>query len=82
MSITGVPSTTSTPANTTVAPDTSTIRTRLRPSGLIRRGALVANTAVPPVEVDPGDGTVRLHERILRAEPVREVPLNRRYLLG
>jgi hypothetical protein len=32
--------------------------------------------------VDRSDGTVRLHERILRSEPVPEVPLNRRYLLG
>jgi urease alpha subunit len=42
----------------------------------------VANTTVPPVELDPSDGTVRLHERVLRAEPVPEVPLSRRYLLG
>ena len=37
---------------------------------------------VPPVEVDRSDGTVRLHERVLRAGPVRQVPLSRRYLLG
>ena len=48
----------------------------------VSRGALVANTAVPPVEVDRSDGTVRLHERVLRAEPVQQVPLSRRYLLG
>jgi urease alpha subunit len=34
------------------------------------------------VEVDPADGRVRLHGRGLGAEPVAEVPLNRRYLLG
>ena len=48
----------------------------------ISRGALVANTTVPPVELDRSDGTVRLHERVLRAEPVPQVPLSRRYLLG
>jgi urease subunit alpha len=48
----------------------------------ISRGALVANTTVPPVAVDRSDGTVRLHERVLRAEPVQQVPLSRRYLLG
>jgi urease subunit alpha len=48
----------------------------------VRRETLVANTATPPVEVDPTDGTVRLDGRILRAEPVAEVPLSRRYLLG
>jgi urease alpha subunit len=48
----------------------------------IRRTDLVANTAVPPIEVSPVDGTVRLDGRVLRAEPVREVPLSRLYLLG
>ena len=48
----------------------------------IFREALVANTAVTPVEVDRTDGTVRLHGRVLRTEPVSEVPLSRRYLLG
>jgi urease subunit alpha len=48
----------------------------------VARGALVANTAVTPVEVDLSDGTVLLHGRVLAAEPVAEVPLNRRYLLG
>jgi urease alpha subunit len=32
--------------------------------------------------VDPADGTVSLGGRILRTEPVSEVPLSRRYLLG
>ena len=48
----------------------------------VRRDGLVANTATAAVEVDPADGTVALGGRVLRAEPVREVPLNRRYLLG
>jgi urease alpha subunit len=48
----------------------------------ISRGALVAKTTTPPVEVDRSDGTVRLHERVLRAGPVQQVPLSRRYLLG
>ena len=42
---------------------------------------LVANTAVPPIEVSRIDGTVTLDGRVLAAEPVDEVPLNRRYLL-
>jgi urease subunit alpha len=46
------------------------------------RAALVANTVVTPVQVDRSDGTVRLHERVLRAEPAGPVPLSRRYLLG
>ncbi|MGZ5213820.1 MAG: urease subunit alpha [Actinomycetota bacterium] len=48
----------------------------------IRRADLVANTAVPPIEVSPVDGTVTLHGRVLAAEPVSEVPLNRRYFLS
>jgi urease subunit alpha len=48
----------------------------------VSRAALLANTAVSPVEVDLADGTVRLQGRVLRAEPVQQVPLNRRYLLG
>jgi len=48
----------------------------------VRRGALVANTAVMPVDVDPSNGTVRLGGRVLRAEPASQVPLSRRYLLG
>ena len=48
----------------------------------VSRGDLVVNTAVTPVEVDPADGTVRLRGRVLAADPVSEVPLNRRYLLG
>lgn len=48
----------------------------------VRRADLVANTATAAIEVDPADGTVLLDGRVLRAEPVREVPLSRRYLLG
>jgi urease alpha subunit len=46
------------------------------------RGSLVHNTAVLPIEVDPGDGTVTFEGRVLAVEPVSEVPLNRRYLLA
>jgi urease subunit alpha len=48
----------------------------------LRRADLVANTAVPAVEVSRGDGTVTLDGRVLAAEPVSEVPLNRRYFLS
>ena len=37
---------------------------------------------VPPIEVDPRDGTVTLDGRVLAVEPVRDVPLGRRYVLG
>jgi urease alpha subunit len=46
------------------------------------RGGLVANTAVPPIEVSLEDGTVTLDGHSLRADPVERVPLSRRYLLG
>lgn len=48
----------------------------------IRRADLAWNTAVPPVEVDPATGAVSLDGRVLEIEPVAEVPLSRRYLLG
>jgi urease subunit alpha len=48
----------------------------------VSRASLAHNTAVLPVEVDPGNGTVTLDGRVLAVEPVSEVPLNRRYLLG
>ncbi len=48
----------------------------------LTRADLVANTAVPAIEVDPADGTVTLGGRVLAAEPVDEVPLSRRYLLS
>jgi urease subunit alpha len=47
----------------------------------LRRADLVANTTVPPVDVSPLDGTVTLDGRMLAAEPVSHVPLNRRYFL-
>jgi urease subunit alpha len=46
------------------------------------RGSLVHNTSVLPVEVDPQDGTVVLDGRVLAVDPVSEVPLSRRYMLG
>jgi urease subunit alpha len=48
----------------------------------VRRDTLVWNREVPPIEVDPHDGTVTLHGKVLAVEPVREVPLSRRYLLA
>jgi urease alpha subunit len=48
----------------------------------VTRASLLANTMVPPVEVDPADGTVHLDGRTLHADPVTDVPLSRRYLLG
>jgi urease subunit alpha len=48
----------------------------------VRRDRLVANRACPRIDIDPADGTVRLDGRILAAQPVAEVPLSRRYLLG
>jgi urease subunit alpha len=46
------------------------------------RGSLVRNTAVPPVLVDPVEGTVTLEGDILAVDPVAQVPLSRRYLLA
>jgi urease subunit alpha len=48
----------------------------------LTREALVANRAVPAIEVDPSDGTVELDGRVLEVDPVTEVPLSRRYLLA
>jgi urease subunit alpha len=48
----------------------------------LTREALVAGRAVPPVEVDPRDGTVSLGGRVLACEPLARVPLSRRYLLA
>jgi urease subunit alpha len=48
----------------------------------LTRGDLVANTAVPEIEVSPDDGEVTLGGRVLSSEPVAEVPLSRRYLLA
>jgi urease subunit alpha len=48
----------------------------------IRRDDLARNRTAPPIEVSPEDGTVTLEGRVLRIEPVGEVPLSRRYLLA
>lgn len=48
----------------------------------VRRQSLIAGRACPPVTVDPADGTVRLDGRTVTCEPVSQVPLSRRYLLG
>jgi urease subunit alpha len=48
----------------------------------VRREDLERNREVPPIEVDPGDGTVTLDGRVLAVEPAGEIPLSRRYLLG
>jgi urease subunit alpha len=48
----------------------------------LTRSDLVANTAVPEIEVSPDDGEVTLGGRVLSSEPVTEVPLSRRYLLA
>jgi urease alpha subunit len=48
----------------------------------VRRGTLLLNREVLPIEVDPDDGTVTLHGKVLAVEPVRDVPLSRRYLLA
>ena len=48
----------------------------------VRRDTLARNRAVPPIEVDPRDGTVTLDGRVLAVEPVRDVPLGRKYVLG
>jgi urease alpha subunit len=47
----------------------------------LTRAALARNRAAPPIEVSPVDGTVTLDGRVLAAEPLREVPLSRRYFL-
>jgi urease subunit alpha len=45
------------------------------------RSDLALNRATAPIEVDVVDGRVTLAGRMLAVEPVREVPLSRRYLL-
>jgi urease alpha subunit len=49
--------------------------------GILRRD-LIANTAVPAIDVSKIDGTVSLDGRVLAVEPVSAVPLNRRYFLS
>jgi urease subunit alpha len=74
-------------------PDTTTglaLRTRLGTrrrfvavTGLrgLTRADLALNRAIAPVEVSPVDGRVTLAGRDLAVEPVRDVPLSRRYFL-
>ena len=47
----------------------------------LRRMDLVANTAVPPIDVSRTDGAVTLGGRELAADPVSRVSLNRLYFL-
>jgi urease subunit alpha len=47
----------------------------------LRRTSLWANRATASVEVDPVDGAVTLDGRVLASDPVRNVPLSRRYFL-
>jgi urease subunit alpha len=54
----------------------------VRGTRTVRRADLVAGTAVPSVDVSTQNGTVRLDGRVLAAEPVDRVPLNRTYLLS
>ena len=48
----------------------------------VSRASLVANGVTAAIEVDPTAEEVRLDGRSLRAAPVAEVPLSRRYLLA
>jgi urease subunit alpha len=48
----------------------------------IRREDLARNRTTPSIEVSPADGVVSLGGRVLRSDPVAEVPLSRRYLLA
>ncbi|WP_028923245.1 urease subunit alpha [Pseudonocardia acaciae] len=54
----------------------------VRDTRTVRRDHLTANPATAPIAVDPLDGTVTLHDRLLAAPPTTHVPLNRNYLLG
>jgi urease subunit alpha len=59
-------------------------RRRMTPIGRVRgltRADLARNRASAPIEIDPMDGVVTLGGRRLAVDPVREVPLSRRYLL-
>jgi len=72
------------------AADAAALRRRLHTSreilaisgcrGLTRE-QLLLNRATAAVEVDPSDGRVTLAGRVLETEPLREVPLSRRYFL-
>jgi len=59
-------------------------RRRLTPIGRVRgltRADLARNRATAAIDIDPMDGRVTLDGRPLAVDPVREVPLSRRYLL-
>lgn len=47
----------------------------------VRRASLLANTAVTPIQIDAGDGAVRLDGRLVTSTPTDEVPLSSRYFL-
>ena len=47
----------------------------------LKRDGLHLNRATAPIEVDPRDGRVTLAGRPLATEPLRDVPLSRRYFL-
>jgi urease subunit alpha len=55
--------------------------TAVRGTRGLTRSSLERNRATAAIEVDVRDGTVTLDGRRLAVEPVREVPLSRRYLL-
>jgi urease alpha subunit len=46
------------------------------------RKTLSRNRAVPPIQVDPHDGTVTLDGRVLGVDLVDDAPLGRKYVLG
>jgi urease subunit alpha len=54
----------------------------VRGTRAIGRDDLARNRAVPAIQVSPSDGTVTLDGRVLRTDPVTDVPLSRRYLLA
>jgi urease subunit alpha len=54
----------------------------VRDTRSIRRHDLTRNRSAPAIDVSPEDGTVTLDRRVLRVDPITEVPLSRRYLLA
>jgi urease subunit alpha len=55
--------------------------TAVRGTRGLTRASLLRNRSTAAIEVDVSDGTVTLDARPLAIDPVREVPLSRRYLL-
>jgi urease subunit alpha len=47
----------------------------------LTRASLERNRATAPIEIDPRDGRVTLEGKPLAVDPVRDIPLSRRYLL-